>query len=189
MRTFVLSILFSFSVSQADPASEISSMLRDYFSLLENKEVSKALDHVHPALLNMIGKETFEKQYEAFFGTPGMEVNFSGLSVDSISPVFESEEDEYALVNYTFQMTFKVDLSEDHEEKLTSTLLSTYQSQYGKENVSSEVPGTYVIKASRELFAVHSADFEGWKILDYEKGMEMILKAIIPEAVFQHFNK
>lgn len=189
MKVIVLALLLTLSVSAAAQQAEITSALNSYFKLIEEKKISAALDYVHPDLINMMGKEMFEQQYDQLFNSPGMEVNMNAFSIDTISAIHEQQAVKYSLVDYSFQMTFKVDISKDTTGLLSDILLGSYQTQFGKENVSSEVPGTYLIHTRREMFAIRSGAFEGWKILDYEKGMRMILVSIIPEDVLTHFNK
>lgn len=167
----------------------IEQTLDGYFALIEEQKVSEALDYLHPDLLSMVGKEMFEQQYNALFNAPGMEVSIGDFLKDKISAIYKHEDSQYAEVDYSFVMTFVVDLSKDEDGLLAATLLKTYQGQFGKENVSSEAAGTYVIKAKRTMFAIQSPGFEGWKIIDYEKGLRMLLVKIIPENVFTHFNK
>ncbi|GAB5524458.1 MAG: hypothetical protein Roseis2KO_23300 [Roseivirga sp.] len=189
MKVIVLSLFLTLSISAAAQQAEITGALNSYFKLIEERKISEALDYVHPDLINMIGKEMFEQQYDQLFNSPGMEVKMDQFAIDTISTVHEHESVKYSLVDYSFQMTFKVDVSKDSSGLLPDILLSSYQTQFGKENVSSEVPGTYLIHVRREMFAIRSDAFEGWKILDYEKGMRIILVGIIPEDVLTHFNK
>lgn len=189
MRVAIVSFFFCLCFSIAAQQDEITSSLNSYFELIEKKEISMALDYVHPGLIEMLGKEMFEQQYNQLFNSPGLEVDLGQFSIDSLSTIHEYEQVKYSLVNYSFQMTFRVDLSKDDSGLLADVLLGSYQSKFGKDNVTSEVPGAYLIHTPREMFAVMDADFEGWKILDYEKGMRLILVSIIPEAVLTHFNK
>lgn len=189
MKVITLSFFFCLCFSVAAQHDEITSSLNSYFDLIEKKEIATALDYVHPGLIEMLGKEMFEQQYNQLFNSPGLEVDLGQFAIDSLSAIHEYEQAKYSLVNYSFQMTFKVDLSKDDSGLLADVLLGSYQTKFGKENVTSEVPGIYLIHTSREMFAVNSPDFEGWKILDYEKGMRIILVSIIPETVLTHFNK
>ena len=77
----------------------------------------------------------------------------------------------------------------DQDETAGNMVFEAYKKQFGEENVSIEKPGTYVVNGSRELFAYQQSDFEGWKLLDYEPGMKMILSQFIAAEVFTHFNK
>lgn len=189
MKNIALVLLLFLSCSTAAQTDEISTTLKTYFSLLEKKEISEALDYVHPDLINMLGKETFEQQYTQLFNSPGIEVSLEQFAIDSLSELHAHEEAKYALVHYSFQMTFKIDISQDESGLLPDVLLSSYQTQFGEENVTSEVPGTYLINIERGLFAVQSPKFQGWKILDYDEGMRVFLVSIIPEPVLTHFKK
>ena len=167
----------------------IESDVRTYFNLLSSQKIEEALDMVHPQLLAMLGKETFVAQYRQMFNTPGMSMSMDEFKINSISPVFNHSEHEYALVSYALVMTFKVDLSNDKEGQLKSLLLSNYQKQFGKENVKFQQPDSYRIAIKREMFAVNAKDYSTWKVLDFEEGMKVIISTFIPDAVFTHFKK
>lgn len=189
MKVLMVLLLLAQSVFLHAQHEEISSTLMDYFTLLEKKEISDALDHIHPDLINMLGKSAFEEQYDQLFNSPGVEIEMGDFSVDTLSQIYAYEKEEYALVDYSFKMTFKVDISHDESGLLSGVLLSSYESRFGKDNVTSEIPGTYLIHTERELFAVKSPAFKGWKIADFEEGMRIMIVAFIPEAVLNHFNR
>jgi len=167
----------------------IKSNLDQYFALLKEQQISEALDYVHPELIGMMGKEMFESQYNQLFNSPGLSVSIEGYALDSISSFFEHDGADYAMVDYTFKMTFVMDMSKDEDGLLHGILLSTYKGQFGADNVTSDKEGSYLIQPQREMFVVKKESFDGWKILDYEPGMKIILKNIVPEAVFTHFKK
>lgn len=137
----------------------------------------------------MLGKETFVQQYEELFNSPGIGVEMSDFSIDSLSAVHSYENEQYRLVDYSFRMVFAIDVSKDESGLLSDILLSSYQSRFGKKNVTSDEPGIYVIKIQRELFAVQSPSFQGWKILDFEEGMRNFIVGIVPEEVLKHFKR
>lgn len=137
----------------------------------------------------MLGKESFEQQYEQLLNSPGIGVVMSNFSIDSLSAVHSYENEQYQLVDYSFQMVFAVDVSKDESGFLSDVLLSSYQGKFGKDNVTSDEPGIYVIKIQRELFAVQSPSFQGWKILDFEEGMRILIVDIVPEEVLKHFKR
>ncbi len=189
MRSIIFFMLLITAFNLFSQEEEIKSTLKEYFSLLEKKEISSALDHVHPDLINILGKPTFESQYNQLFNSPGIEVNLSNFSIDTLSQMHLHDYKKYVLVDYSFQMTFKVDISNDDSGLLPDILLSSYQSRFGKENVTSDTPGTYLIQVEREMFAVQSTSFDGWKIIDFEEGMRIMIVGIIPEDVLKHFNR
>lgn len=187
---FLLCLLlcsFNKAYAQTEKA-DITATLDSYFRLVEDKKISELLDYVHPKLLGMMGREMFEQQYEQFFNAPNMDMSMEHFSQDSISEVLKLEGSQYAMVQYSFQMTLVMKSMEDNETA-GKTMASLYKKQFGEENVTEPKAGTYVIKGNREMFACQEPEFEGWKILDYEPGMKMILTQLLPAAVFKHFNK
>lgn len=172
-----------------DKTQEIKTDLQGYFDLLMEKKISEALDYVHPKLMGIIGKETFEKQYNDMFSNPQINVYFEGFGVDSISDILENGGSDFALVKYHFRLINDVDTAKDESGQLPAILLNSFKTQFGEENVTLEGAGKVITNATRELFAVKSSEFEGWKIVDYEKGLRMLLVSFIPEEVLKHFNK
>ena len=190
LSTFLmLSGFLNSVIAQSDENAIRSMLLDEYFELLGDQQISKALDHVHPDLINMLGKDLFVSQYQQMFNAPGVDMSMEDFTVDTVSATFNHDQANYALVDYGFKMTFVVDMSDDEDGLLHGVLLGTYKRQFGQENVTSETDGTYVIQVNREMFAVQNPKFEGWKILDFEEGLRVIIAGIIPEEVFKHFNR
>lgn len=182
-------LLLSFSLFAQTKEVAIKNDISTYFDLLGDQKILEALDMVHPELIGMIGKESFVAQYEQLFNSPGMEVTMDDFEIKSVSPVFTHDSKDYALVNYQFLMTFKVDLSNDKDGLLKPLLLSNYKGQFGDENVKLKEPNNYLITTKREMFAVKADGYDSWKILDFEEGMKVLIASFIPEEVFIHFNK
>lgn len=182
IRTSVLLLLMlmAFTLQGQDKKEEIKKDIATYFSLLQEEKIAEALDWVHPDLIGMIGKEMFLMQYEEML----KKASFGAMEIDSVSNVYTSKEKgDYALVNYQFAMDYDVS---DMPEASKPIFFSSMKSQFGEAVMEGDV---VKVKAKREMFAVSRNDFEGWRVLDYEKGMKMILEGIIPEEVFSHFNK
>ena len=173
-----------FAQSQKD---EISSTLNAYFKLVEEKKVSEFLDYVHPKLIGMMGRAMFEQQYEAFFNAPNLDMTMENIKADEISEVFAHDSGQFALVKYSFKMTLV--MKPDQDETAGNMVFETYKKQFGEENVSEKEKGTYIVNGHREMFACQQEGFEGWKVLDYEPGMKMILAQFIAAEVFTHFDK
>ena len=184
LSLYLLSLSFACS---HDPRQEISKMLDAYFAEVQQKQVDELLEYLHPKLLGMVGKSLFEQQYDQMFNGQDASVSFLAFSQDSISSVFEHDTGNYALVQYSFQM--RMTLKETENSQAGEKLLNTYRGQFGEENVIEEESGAYLISAKRELLACQEPGFEGWKLLDYEPGMKIILSQFIAADVFKHFNK
>lgn len=179
-------VFLSFSAWSQE--EKVRSTVETYFGLIENQEISKALDHVYPELIDMLGKDTFENMFNEIFNAPGMEISLDNFKVDSISSAFKSDEKIFILVKYRHDMTFKVDMSNDKEGLLAPFLLSSYKSKFGKDNVAFEEPGTFIIDVVKDLYTIQSADYTGWKVIEYEESMDFFLRKIIPDEVRKHFN-
>lgn len=189
MKNLIISVLLFSSCATQGQHDQVSLTLNEYFDLMQQKNVSEALDYVHPDLINMLGKPAYEEQYNQLFNTPGIEVEMNNFSIDTLSQTYINNQKKYVLIDYSFKMIFKVDITKDESGLLSDVLLSSYQSRFGKKNVISDTPGTYRIQIERELFAVEDSAFEGWKIIDFEEGMRIMIVDIIPEEVLKHFNR
>jgi len=176
------------TVSAWSQEDKIKSTIETYFGLIENREIAKALDYVHPELIDMLGKDFYVDQYDMIFNSPGIEISLDSFKTKSISEGFKYEEQTYVLVKYAHNMTFKVDMSDDKEGFFAQLLLGSYQGKFGKENVTFQEPGTYVIDVRKDMYAIQSPAFEGWKIIEYEESMNMFLEKIIPTTVRTHYN-
>ena len=182
-------VLSSISPAIAQSANvDISATLDAYFKLVERKNIGEALDYVHPHMIDMLGKDLITEQYQQMFNAQGVEISLSDFTTDKISPLFSYEGGQYAIVDYSMLMTISLTKVEEGSD-MSAFMLDIYKSQYGADNVTEEKAGTYLIKAKRQMYATKLPGFEDWKLLDYEPEIEAFLTNIIPEAVFEHFNK
>ncbi len=188
MKTSLILFSICISLSCLGQEEQIRPKVNEYFKLLEEKKISEALDHVSPELLDMLGKDTFVNLFNQMFNTPGIEFSLGNFKINSISSGFEFDEKTFVLVKYQNKMTFKVDMSNDKEGLLGPILLGTYKRQYGEDNVTFEEPGTYIIDLDKDMYAIQSSAYEGWKIMEYEKTMAMFLDRLIPVEVRNHFK-
>ncbi len=164
----------------------IKADVETYFALLQEKKISDALDYVHPDLLAMVGKAMFEQQYNAMLNNAKMDVNFGDLTIESVSEIFQStEKGSFALVDYQFQMNYVINLENDQAKNI---MISALKKQYGEAGFSQDGNKVQVTSA-RQMFVNSRSDFEGWRILDYEAGMRIMLVSIISEEVLTHFGK
>ena len=167
---------------------KVRTTVEDYFELVEDKKISEALDFVHPELIEMLGKDFYVNQFNQIFNAPGMEISQDSFRIVSISEGFDFEEETFVQVPYAYNMTVVVDMSDDTEGLLASVLLGTYQRKHGKDNVTFTKPGTYKIKIAKDLIAIKSTKYEGWKLIEYEESMRMFLGKIVPDQVKTHFK-
>ena len=167
---------------------EVKATANSYFTLIEQQNISEALDYIYPEFLDLLGKETFENMFNQIFNAPGVEIGLGNFKIDSVSPSFKSDERLFVLVKYKHNMTYKVDMSKDTEGLLASILLSSYQSKFGKENVTFEAPETFIINVAKDMYAIQSPAYTGWKVIEYEATMSFFLDKIIPEEVIAHFK-
>lgn len=188
----VISILALLSISLGLTAQgkrqEVKNTANSYFSLIEERNISQALDYIYPEFLDLLGKETFENMFNQIFNAPGVDIGLGNFKIDSVSPSFKSDERLFVLVKYNHDMTYKVDMSKDTEGLLASILLSSYQSKFGKENVTFEAPETFIINVAKDMYAIQSPAYTGWKVIEYEATMSFFLDKIIPEEVVAHFK-
>ncbi len=168
---------------------EIKKDVNTYFELLSEHKVSEALDMVHPELLSMLGKASFQAQYEKMFNNSEVKISFGKFQINSVSDVFAFDEKTYALVDYNFNIIYKVDLSKDDKGTLKALLLSNYQSKFGAENVVLVEPDEYHITTKRELMAVNANSYNTWKVLELDEGIRALAATFIPQEVLSHFSR
>lgn len=184
---FILILLFvSLALCGQESDKAIKADVVSYFVLLQEENISDALDYVHPDLLAMVGKAMFQQQYDAMLNDAEMEVSFGDLIIQHVSDIYKSsEKGDFALVDYKFQMDYVIKL-EDADAK--NILINTLKRQFGEEGFSQNGDNIQVT-STRQMFVNARSDFEGWRILDYEAGMRIMLVGIISEEVLSHFGK
>ena len=184
MKIRLIGIFCLLSLTVQAQKAAIEETVKGYFSLMQEQKISEALDNVHPDLLNMVGKETYLKQYEQMLKNADVKVSFGPLTIKHISEVKVHEAGKYALLDYDFVMYHELlQANEQTRDIVANTLKAQFGEGYSREG------DKVTVTANREMFVVAEPDFEGWRILDYEKGMRMLLVNIIPEVVLTHFNK
>ena len=185
MKNTKISVLFicllmGFGLQAQTPEEAIRKDVSTYFQLLQEQKISEALDWVHPDLIGMFGKELFLDQYKEMLE----KASFGDLDIKSVSPVFSTEaKGDYALLNYNFKMNYDVADMEDQQKQI---MLNVMKSQFGEATLKGNI---VEVSSAKEMFAVSKPEYQGWRILDYEKGMKVFLATIIPEEVFTHFKK
>ena len=184
MKIRLIGIFCLLSLTVQAQKAAIEQTVKDYFSLMQEQKISEALDAEHPDLLNMVGKETYLKQYEQMLNDANMKVSFGTMTIIEVSDIKAHDTSKYALLNYQFVMHYEL---LQKEAQTRDIVANTLKAQFG-EGYSRE-GDKVTVTANREMFVVTEPDFEGWRILDYEKGMRMLLVNIIPEVVLIHFNK
>ena len=181
---FLAFLLLSYVSLAQSIEEDIRADVESYFSLLREEKISEALDYVYPDLINMMGKEMFEQQYNKLLNDANMKASFGDIVINNLSEIKAHEKGDFALLEYTFDMDYVLNHDSDQVKDIMANAL---QSQF-KEGFKRD--GDQVkVTAKREMFVIRRSDFEGWKILDYEPGMKMILTSIIPKEIFDHFNK
>ena len=186
LNFIVILLLLTQALWGQENEQAIRTDVSNYFSLLQEEKISEALDYVHPDLLAIVGKEMFQQQYNAMLNNAEMEVSFGDLVIEKVSEIYtSSEKGDFALVDYKFEMDYVINLENEVARNL---MVKSLKAQFGEDGFTQDGKNVQV-SANRQMFVNSRTDFEGWRILDYEAGMRIMLVGIISEEVLKHFGK
>src|SRR5689334_1497699 len=73
----------------------IRGLMDNYREMFKKSDWDGLLELIHPGAFTVIPKAEFKKALESSFKGDGYEIQFKGMSVDSITPVIENKGDKY----------------------------------------------------------------------------------------------
>lgn len=162
--------------------------LTRFIQATEDKNWEGVLDLTYPKLFDLAPKEQMLALFQQMEDS-GMKFNFENMKVDSISGIFGAENQKFAKVGYTANMTISFE-GEMYGDDVMPFLKSSFETTYGAENVSYDKDHkTFKILAVKSLYAITEPGAENWFFLENNPEQEVILNLLIPEAVRNHFSK
>lgn len=169
----------------------IREMLGQYFQLMEDKEMVKTLDHIHPKLFEIAPRAMLEEQIAATFADTTVIVGMHDYEIGSISKLIKEDDVLYGRVDYVFTMDMKFMENEENEENVGKNdfMMEMFKGLYGEENVSyDEETDTIIISITSSLFVIGDPEIGSWKMIENKKGGEALLNMILPEKILEKLH-
>lgn len=159
---------------------------RDFDEYLDNYnsgEGEKAVEFVHEKFFDLMPKEKMIEQFNKAKNNPNDNFETTGIEYISFSEEFTSDGKTFVVVNYLNLTAIKKE-SDDIDAE-TNKLKQKYKV---KEVGFDSEKNVFKLKIPKKVIAV-SKDGESWKFITYEKGLDFLVKGMVPEQVYLEVNK
>lgn len=190
-RTICFLILFisstlSFAQESTD-SIQIINRVKEYATLIENKDFEQVLEYVSPKIFEVVKKETMLDIFEKTMNAEEFEIVFDSFNVKGISNPFVLENDIYYDVETESIMTMKI-VSQDLKDNI-AVFVTMMSAQYGDENVDyNKETDSVTMKKEANMLAIQYQGDKTWYFITVDKGQKTLAKMVIPEQVIDHFS-
>ncbi|MEL6194805.1 MAG: hypothetical protein AAFR66_22280 [Bacteroidota bacterium] len=197
LNLFLLLIL-SLTTIQPLRAQEdiIKQEFSDYYELIRNQEIDKAMDYIPEEFFDLFPRETMIAAMKQVFNTPGLEFQFGPLTITEVSTPSLMEGKWYAMLNHIGEMDMKVDSPEDStateadKQMYQEIMMNAFEEQFGEGNVSYNAETQfYHINALKRAVAISPNGQTDWKFIVAEKKQLPYLRRILPEKLMDELDK
>lgn len=186
MKQLILLFLLagSFGVKAQDHKQAVANQFLAYYELLREKNFEKSAEYMNPALFKIVPKDQLIAAMASVYSTPGMDIETDTASIREIGPLLKKDNMSYAVLQYG--SVIRIRMTGDMAASMDSSVLrSSFESQFGKENVSyNSNTGFYSIQAIKKAVA-NSADGKKWTFVVVEPRQMALLKQFIPEELLK----
>ena len=198
-KTLLILIAFYFTTVAFGQGNKeaITKAINKYFLAVENHDFEGILNGIPEPFFDIMPKEMLMEQMEETFNDEDIKITIFNNKINSISEVITYKNNQYALINYSFDMIMKMKVDEiepeDEVEEEFDALgftLGMLQTQFGEENVTLDrEKKEFLIKSKKDMYGILYADKpDQWKFIGKEEGMEAILSRIVPDEVVKQLN-
>ncbi|MEM6765537.1 MAG: hypothetical protein AAF655_11440 [Bacteroidota bacterium] len=196
LNTFSLLLVFLILGSPLHAQEEtIRQEFTDYFDLIRNQEVEKAMDYIPGEFFDIFPREAMVSAMKMVYNTPGLEVEFGPMEITHVSSPKLMEDKWYAMMNHISEIKMKFDTPEDststtEDKKMYQEMLMTnFEQQFGEGNVSYDTETQfYLIKANKQAVAVSPDGQTDWKFVVAEKKQLPILRRFLPAELMEELE-
>lgn len=190
-RTICFLILFINATlifgQESTDSIQIINRVKEYATLIENKDFEQVLEYVSPKIFEVVKKETMLDIFEKTMNAEEFEIVFDSFDVKGISNPFILENDIYYDVETESIMTMKI-VSQDLKDNI-AVFVTMISAQYGDENVDyNKETDSVTMKKKANMLAIQYQGDKTWYFITVDKGQKTLAKMVIPEQVIDHFS-
>ena len=186
---FVLLINFAFGQG----LDELKNSFNNYIKLIEDKELTKTVDHIYPELFNITPKETILKSLNAAQNDTTKTINFHSSKADKYSTFINIDSIIYCFIEYSYKLDTKIDIEEDEEslsymsrEEQIKLDLSIWKQKFGRRNVKYNKDDLSIkINANSVILGIYNPKFKSWKYLEAKPKFKRVYKGILPKIILK----
>jgi len=175
------------TAQDADHRAVVSDSLKVYLQANYDKDYDKIMDMVYPRLFDIVAREDMIAMFEGM-ASEGIEFEISNGQVDKISDVMVQGEERFARVDYRMDMMMRFTGIEYEAEATQDVIHTSFQAQYGEENVSRK-DGAFYITSAKSMIAIAPLDQENWTFMEMNVDQPQLLEMLLPAEVIEVFAK
>ena len=191
LNLFFLLILSLATIQPLQAQEEaIIQEFTDYYELIRNQEIDKAMDYIPEEFFDLFPRETMVAAMKQVFNTPGLEFKFGPLTITEVTTPSLMEGKWYAILNHIGEMDMKVDSPEDStateadKQMYQEIMMNAFEEQFGEGNVNYDAETQfYHINALKRAVAISPNGQTDWKFIVAEKKQLPYLRRILPEEM------
>jgi hypothetical protein len=178
----LLAISLSINVFAQTDKKEITNTFNAYKTTLDNLQLEKSMDFIYPKLYEFIPKEQIIAAFKKTFSDTNLKIKFNNIKLKSISEIISFNKVKYALISYSYSMSFT--FSEDYSIEEFYTI---YQQKYGKNNVQkNDKTRTINIKMDKMFYAINDPKYgDFWRFLEKNESQMKLLEMLIPKEIIE----
>lgn len=132
--TLLISSVPCWSQTPAD-SIDLVKRLTEFMDYNRALDIPKVIDYSYPKLFEIVPRETIIESMQQTFDNDEMKIGMDSLAVNKIHPLFALNAGLYARVEYSMVMRIKFKQAEEQEEEKVASMLQSFRSMYGSENV------------------------------------------------------
>lgn len=185
----ILSVITSMTLTaqDTDHRAVVSDSLEVYLQANYDKDYDKIMDMVYPKLFDIVAREDMIAMFEGM-ASEGIAFEISNGQVDKISEVMVQGEERFARVDYRMDMMMRFTGIEYEAEATQDMIHTSFQAQYGEENVRRK-DGAFYITSAKSMIAIAPLDQENWTFMEMNVDQPELLKMLLPAEVIEAFAK
>jgi hypothetical protein len=164
------------ATSGTDDKAAIRTVMIQYDKVFREADWDGLLDIIHPAVFKDLPRTQLKKQLEESFETKDYRMRFTGVTIDSIHPVMNHDNDRYSLVDVT--VSAGMDMTATPSPSVCDAMKSD------PNFVSCSVDSNKIKFSLRDrCYAIYKGDKKKWFILSKDEETEDIVHKIVPKEV------
>jgi hypothetical protein len=146
---------------------EIRNIFEKMNDFIRNEKYEDAVAFIHPGSFETFTADEMIQGLKASMHTPEYDVQIKKFIIDSVSGIYPSGTEKYALMQHRTQASFaiKIDSSADAETQATmmNTFCTNMKSGIGEENVTCHIPEKRLDIVMRDkTYFIYSAEHKKW---------------------------
>ncbi len=184
----LLLIIPIFNSYSQNTSNQLKKEFNSYMELCMNEDFEKLMDYVIDDFFTYIPKDQLIAVFKNIYNNPSMKFKLLNPKVLNVGESNLIEEKHYAIIEYSVTISIlfiqESPLSPEELETFNATMLSTFRTQYGADNVKLDTKTqTFLINTQQKVACKSDNGNDHWKFITLEKNTLQILNKFLPESI------